>query len=294
MACDKRDHSTTCPLIQVQKVSKVYSNSERTPVLALDAITLDVYPGELVSVIGPSGCGKTTLLALIAGLIKCTQGDICVNKQPVRCPGPDRTLIFQEHNLFPWKTVIENVEFGLKARGMKREQRLSLARRYIDLVQLGGFEDKLPHQLSGGMRQRVAIARALVLQPICILMDEPFGALDAQLRSALQEELLRILAEEKLAIVFVTHDVEEALYLSDRIVILSKRPGQVRKIVEPRLPKPRTVYTKLSAEFQDLKSLVFAQFQEDLTPASPAAVGEPRSHRLPFAGGVSIQAKFPE
>ena len=258
---DERGKATSVPFIQIQQVSKTYLNGGVEPIQALETISFDVYPGELISVIGPSGCGKSTLLTLVAGLGECTAGNILIDGRIIKDPGPDRTLIFQEHNLFPWKTVLQNVEFGLRAKKMRREERRPLAQKYIDLVQLGGFENRFPSELSGGMRQRVAIARALVLGPACLLMDEPFGALDAQLRSVLQDELLSILSSENLTVVFVTHDIEEAVYLSNRIVVLSERPGRMRKIISVELPWPRYTSMKLSTEFQALKSLVLEQLQ---------------------------------
>lgn len=242
------------PLIQLRQVSKVYSDGNTTAVSALEEITFTIHRGELVTAIGPSGCGKTTLLNLIAGFDKCTSGTILVDGRPIQGPSPDRTMIFQEHNLFPWKTVMQNVEFGLKACGLSSQERIAIAQQYIDLVQLSGFEDKFPHQLSGGMRQRVAIARALVLKPTCILMDEPFAALDAQLHSRLQDELLSILATEKHTILFITHDIEEAIYLSDRVMVISQRPGRLRHQIDVPLPRPRHAEMKLSPAFQALKA----------------------------------------
>ena len=244
-------------LIQLRNVSKIYDSPFRTPVLS--NITIDIYPGEIVSIIGPSGCGKTTLLRLVAGFIQSTTGEVLVCGAPVRGPGHDRTMIFQEHNLFPWKTVIQNVGFGLKARSIPDDQRTNLAQKYIDLVQLSGFEHHFPHQLSVGMRQRVAIARALVVHPVCILMDEPFGSLDALTRSHLQDELLKILLVKKTTVIFVTHDIEEAIYLADRVFVLSFRPGTIQKEFKIALNRPRNPAIRLSNEFLDLKSLVLAE-----------------------------------
>lgn len=248
------------PLIQLRAASKVYQNGKIGTVKALNPISLNIYPGELVSVIGPSGCGKTTLLKLVAGFIQCTTGKILVNGQAVEGPSPNRTMIFQDHNLFPWKTLMQNVEFGLKAQGLKPKQRIEIAQEYIDMIQLNGFEDKMPHQLSVGMRQRVAIARALVIKPTCILMDEPFGSLDTQLRNQLQDQLLSIALSEKHTILFVTHDIEEAIYLSDRIVLLSQRPARVCQVIQVRLSWPRQADVKQTAPFQELKSYILTQF----------------------------------
>lgn len=258
----ERNLQRKASLIQLRGVSKVYQNGKIGAVKALDPISLDIYPGELISVIGPSGCGKTTLLNLVAGFTQCTTGEVLVDGQAVEDPSPNRTVIFQEHNLFPWKTLMQNVEFGLKAQGLKRKQRMEIAQEYIDMMQLSGFEDKMPHQLSGGMCQRVAIARALVMKPTCILMDEPFGSLDTQLRGQLQDQLLHIILSGKHTILFVTHDIEEAIYLSDRIVLLSQRPASVCKVIQVQLSCPRQTDVKQTVAFQELKSYVLAQFRD--------------------------------
>ncbi len=244
------------PQLLLRHVSRVYGDGQRPVITAVEDVSLEVYPGELVVLIGPSGSGKTTLLNLIAGFIACTRGEILVNGQPVRTPHPSRTMIFQEHNLFPWKTVLGNVSFGLKAQGLATQERQRVAQKYIDLVQLTGFETAYPHELSGGMRQRVALARALALRPACLLMDEPFAALDAQLRSQMQDELLRLMAREKVTTLFVTHDIEEAVYLADRVVVLSPRPGRVRHIVPIPFPRPRELKMKLTPDFQDYKAVL--------------------------------------
>lgn len=246
------------PRLVLRQVSCVYGVGQRSSLTAVEDVSLEVYPGELVALLGPSGSGKTTLLNLIAGFVPCTQGEILVNGQPVRAPHPSRTMIFQEHNLFPWKTVLGNVSFGLQAQGTPADQRRRIAQSYIDLVQLTGFENAYPHELSGGMRQRVALARALVLRPACLLMDEPFAALDAQLRSQMQDELLRLVAREQATTLFVTHDIEEAVYLADRVVALSPRPGRVRHTMAIPLARPRTPDIKLTPTFQAYKATLLA------------------------------------
>jgi NitT/TauT family transport system ATP-binding protein len=207
--------------------------------LALDRINLQVRAGEFVCIVGPSGCGKSTLLHLIAGLHQQTSGQILVDGKPVQGTGTDRILIFQEHGLFPWLTVGQNVEFGMKMKGVSRAEREEKTRYYLQLVHLGKFKGSYIHQLSGGMRQRVAIARALATEPDILLMDEPFAALDAQTRDLLHDELERIWSETGRTIIFVTHNVREAIRLGDRVVLLTFRPGRVKNEFPVELPRPR-------------------------------------------------------
>jgi ABC-type nitrate/sulfonate/bicarbonate transport system ATPase subunit len=207
--------------------------------LAITDINLSIEPNEFVAVVGRSGCGKTTLLNMIAGLLKPTKGAILIDGKPVEGPGPDRGMVFQNSALFPWLTAIGNIEFGPKNTGMSREERRRLAQDLIELVHLAGFENKYPRELSGGMRQRVAIARALAMDPDILLMDEPFGALDELTRADMQDELLRIWQARKKTVVFITHSIMEALYLSDRIVVLSPHPGRMRLKVDVDMPRPR-------------------------------------------------------
>jgi ABC-type nitrate/sulfonate/bicarbonate transport system ATPase subunit len=267
------------PRIVLEGLRKTYRDGPDT-VPALETISLALAPGELLAIIGPSGCGKTTLLNLVAGFTEPSTGRVLVDGRPVDGPGSERPMISQGHGLFPWKTARQNVEFGLKARGLLPAARRPLAQRYLDLVELTGFEDTLPYRLSGGMRQRVALTRALVLQPACLLMDEPFAALDTQLRWTMQDELLRILVTERPTVLFVTHDVDEALYLSDRVVVLSRRPGRIRRIVDVALPRLRQREHRLTAEFQVLKAAVLAELE-------PATVPPPAAGPLPARGGRS-------
>lgn len=206
---------------------------------ALRDVCIAVRHQEFVSVIGPSGCGKSTFLRIVAGLDRPTRGDILVSGRPVTGPGADRGMVFQEYALLPWKTTQTNVEFGLRLKGMPKDERARIAKRYIDLVGLSGFENKYPHHLSGGMRQRAAVARALANNPAVLLMDEPFAAVDAMTRQRLQEELTTISATEKMTVLFVTHAIEEAVFLSDRVVVLSGRPGRVVTDVKIDLARPR-------------------------------------------------------
>lgn len=214
-------------------------NGER--LLALDHINLEVRAGEFLCVVGPSGCGKSTLLHLIAGLHSQTSGQVLVDGHPVQGPGTDRILIFQEHGLFPWLTVAENVEFGMKMKGVPKDERREKMRHYLRLVHLAKFENSYIHQLSGGMRQRVAIARALATEPDVLLMDEPFAALDAQTRDLLHDELERIWSETGRTIIFVTHNVREAVRLGDRVILLTFRPGRVKNEFPVFLPRPRSL-----------------------------------------------------
>jgi NitT/TauT family transport system ATP-binding protein len=215
--------------VRVADLSKEFPGG----VQALGGVTFDVPRGELTSIIGPSGCGKTTTLKIIAGLIEATSGRIEVDGTPVTGPGPDRAFVFQDFALLPWATVLRNVAFGLELRGLTRKEREEIAREYVEKVGLAGFEDTYPHQLSGGMRQRVGLARALAVDADILLMDEPFASVDEQIRRKFQEDLLRLLSDENKTVIFVTHSIEEAVYLSYEVVILTRGPGRVSKVVRP-------------------------------------------------------------
>jgi len=234
-----RQVECSTPKIQLQEVSLSYQANTGSELLALDRIDLDVLPGEFLCIVGPSGCGKSTLLHLIAGLQKPTSGRIAMDGESVTAPGTDRILIFQEHGLFPWLTVGQNVEFGMKMKGLSKAEREDRTRHYLRLVHLSQFKDSRPHQLSGGMRQRVALARALATEPDVLLMDEPFAALDAQTRDMLHDELEKIWAETGRTIIFVTHNVREAVRLGDRVALMSFRPGRMKKEFLVDLPRPR-------------------------------------------------------
>ena len=225
------------PQIVVEAVSHTYRPPRGREVLALENVAIEVHRREFVALLGPSGCGKSTLLYLIGGFLPTTRGAIRVDGAPISGPGPDRGIVFQHFALFPWKTVRANVLYGLEKLGLAREERDRRAQSYIDMVGLCGFEDSYPSQLSGGMKQRAAIARTLAIDPKILLMDEPFGALDAQTRSLMQSELLRIWQRTHKTVIFVTHDVQEAVYLAERVVVLSARPGRVKAIVEARFDR---------------------------------------------------------
>jgi NitT/TauT family transport system ATP-binding protein len=233
------DRPLQVPKLALKNVCLSYATNSHNRLIALKNINLQVQPGEFLCIVGPSGCGKSTLLHLIAGLHQQTSGDVLVDNTPVQGPGTDRILIFQELGLFPWLTVAQNVEFGMRMKGIARPQREANVRDYLRLVHLHQFKDSYVHQLSGGMRQRVALARALATEPDVLLMDEPFAALDAQTRDLLHDELERIWGETRRTIIFVTHNVREAVRLGDRVVLLTFRPGQVKREYNIDLARPR-------------------------------------------------------
>jgi NitT/TauT family transport system ATP-binding protein len=237
------------PHIQISNVSKVFSGSDRE-VVALDDINLSIAAGEFICLLGPSGCGKSTLLNAVAGFSLPTTGTILVDGKPVQQPGPDRGMVFQEYALFPWMTVEKNIAFGLEIQKQSKAQITVKVDELLKMLNLHDFRDRYPKDLSGGMRQRVAIARVLALDSPIMLMDEPFGALDSLTRRNLQDELLRIWMEFKKTIIFVTHSIEESIYLADRIVVMTYRPGKIKKNVIVSMPHPRD---PSSAEFNELK-----------------------------------------
>lgn len=245
-------------IVKIDHVEKIYQGRSGE-VVALNGVDMEIGENEFVCVVGPSGCGKSTLLNIIAGLERPTSGRVCVKGKEVINPGSERGVIFQQYALFPWLTVKKNVKFGLKLRGVKEPELSEIADKYIRLVGLEEFGDSYPKELSGGMKQRVAIARAYAVNPEILLMDEPFGALDAQTRTQLQTELLETWEKEKKTCFFITHDVEEAIILAQRVVIMSARPGRVKEIVPVNIPYPRTQETKMTKEFLDLKVHVWGQ-----------------------------------
>jgi NitT/TauT family transport system ATP-binding protein len=244
---------TDRPQIVVDQVSHLYRPPNGRPVLALENISLEVRPQEFLALLGPSGCGKSTLLYLMGGFIPIETGRIIVDEKPVTKPGPDRGIVFQHFALFPWKTVRDNVLYGLEKARLPRAEREQKAKHFIDLVGLSGFEDSYPSQLSGGMKQRTALARTLAIDPDILLMDEPFGALDAQTRHLMQMELLNIWQSRPKTVIFVTHDVQEAVYLADRIAVMSARPGRIKTVVENKLDRkdPKLFKSQAFAEKVD-------------------------------------------
>ncbi|WP_092625829.1 ABC transporter ATP-binding protein [Jiangella sp. DSM 45060] len=225
--------------------------------VALGGVDLDVADGEFVTLVGPSGCGKSTMLNVAAGLLEPTSGRVTVDGRPVTGPSPRTGMIFQQYALFPWLTVRKNVEFGLRLAGVKPARRREVADHYLDLVGLSAFADALPKTLSGGMKQRCAIARAYAVDPEILLMDEPFGALDALTRVHLQDQLMTTWLRERRTVLFVTHDVDEAVYLASRVVVMAARPGRIHEVVDVDLPYPRTEQLRLSPEFAALRARVW-------------------------------------
>jgi NitT/TauT family transport system ATP-binding protein len=250
-------------VIEARDVRHVF-RGKKGDVVALDGFSLSVKPGEFCVIVGSSGCGKTTFLNLAAGFLRPTQGEVLFLGEPVRGVEPRCTMIFQHFALFPWKTVMGNVEFGPRMRGVGRAERRKIAQRYIEMVGLSGFEHAYPAQLSGGMCQRVALCRAFANEPEVLLCDEPFAALDAMTRQVMQEELLRIAEAAGQTVVFITHSIDEALILSDRVVVMSARPGQVKTIMENNLPRPRHVKVQLSEEFQSMKREIWDSVEEEV------------------------------
>ncbi len=244
---------TVSDKIRLADASVDFRPRGKDPVRALNGLTLDVADGEFVSVLGPSGCGKSTALNVIAGFIAPTEGTVSVGERAVTAPGPERGVVFQDANLLPWFTVGQNIRFGPKMRKLKSAQYEERAARVTAQVGLTGFDDHLPGELSGGMQQRVSLARVLLNEPEVLLMDEPFGALDAQTRMIMQELLLDIWEQERKTVLFITHDVDESLLLSDRIYVMTARPGRIKEVVDVDLPRPRDYAVTTSTEFQDLK-----------------------------------------
>lgn len=252
--------------IECNDVGKVFHNARTGQhVVAVDDFNIRIAKEEIVTLLGPSGCGKSTLLGIIAGFESPTTGTVCVDGVPIMRPGPDRGMVFQDHGLFPWLTVEQNVAYGLREKGMDRAKRLAVAQKYLDLVGLEGFSHRFPHELSGGMQQRVGITRVLAIEPTILLMDEPFGALDAQTRSILQRELLNIWEETRQAVVFVTHNVEEAVFLGHRVVVMTSRPGSVKAMVAVSIPIHSRDVT--SEEFNRIRRQAQALIEEEVNRA---------------------------
>ncbi|HNW43485.1 MAG TPA: ABC transporter ATP-binding protein [Elusimicrobiales bacterium] len=261
-------------IFSIQNVSRAFKDPKGgIAVPALEGMSLDIRRGEFVSVIGPSGSGKTTLLYLMAGFLRPDAGQVLYNGAAVTGPAPERTVIFQEYGLFPWKTAMGNVEFPLKARGLDAAGRRRAALDFLSMVHLSGFENKFPHQLSGGMKQRVGIARALACQPEAVLMDEPFAALDNITRELLQEEILRLWSGLGKTFVLVTHHLEEAIFMSRRIIVMSARPGRVKESVDIDLPGPRTAEIKTHPRFIELKSRLTRSLREEVEKTIAVAKG---------------------
>lgn len=248
--------------LKIDGVRKVF-NTRNGEMIALNGVSLDIKENEFICVVGPSGCGKSTLLNIIAGLTEPTSGRVLCDGVEVKGTGTERGVVFQQYALFPWMTVKKNVMFGLNLKGIKGAEAEAIAMKYIKMVQLEDFADHYPKELSGGMKQRVAIARAYAVNPSVLLMDEPFGALDAQTRTQLQQELLETWEKEKKTCFFITHDVDEAIILAQKVIIMSARPGRIKEIVDIDIDYPRNQETKMSSKFLELKNHIWSQVYQE-------------------------------
>jgi len=251
--------------IQGRNVNLTFRPPNRAPVRALQNFDIDIAEGEFLSIVGPSGCGKSTFLNVLLGLVKPDSGDVRMRGAPIAGPSTDRAMVFQEFGLLPWRTVQANVELGLELKGLAAGARRTVSQPLIEMIGLKGFESHFPHELSGGMKQRVGLARALATDPNVLLMDEPFAALDAQTRDLMQVELLRVWQETKKTVLFVTHQIDEAIYLSDRVMVMTKRPGRAKKIFNIELPRPRDYEMRVSPEFNELKLEIWNELKDEIT-----------------------------
>lgn len=247
--------------LQVEGITKEFTNKDEQKLIALRDVNISVNVGEFICIVGPSGCGKTTLLRIIAGLETATNGNIYIDGRVMNEPGPEKGLVFQEFALFPWRSVEKNIEFGLQFTNVPQTARKGIIEKYLKMVNLAGWESRYPFELSGGMKQRVAIARALATDPEILLMDEPFGSLDAQTRNTLQDELLRIWRETGKTIIFVSHNIEEATYLGDRVLVLTARPGQIKNFYSIALPHPRE---RATSEFIKIRETILKEVMEEV------------------------------
>ncbi len=252
--------------LELKDISMIYTQRGRQ-FAALRDVSMQIEAGQFISIVGASGCGKTTLLRIVDGLIPPTGGAIWVDGKPVNRPGPDRGFVFQQDALFPWRTVMDNIVFGLEVQGKPKRESRSRADELIRLVGLAGFEQHFPHELSGGMRQRANLARALTIDPDILLMDEPFASLDAQTRELMQSELLRIWRSNRKTVIFVTHQIDEAVFLADRVVVMTSRPGQIKAILEVGIPRPRDLSVKRTQVFLDLVDSIWKMIEEEVKAA---------------------------
>jgi NitT/TauT family transport system ATP-binding protein len=251
------------PKLQLRDITMTFRTRRGSEVLAVDNLSLDVADREFISIVGPSGCGKSTLLRVAAGLVTPAIGEVLLDGRHITGPGADRGMVFQSYTLFPWLTVQGNVEYGPRLKGLPAAERTRIAQEYIDLVGLTGFTRSYPKELSGGMMQRVAIARALANDPEVLLMDEPFGALDAQTRAIMQELLVTIWQRTPKTILFVTHDLDEAIFLGDRVYIMTARPGRIKQVLDVHLPRPRTFEMTTDPQFIEQKRAVLESIKEE-------------------------------
>jgi NitT/TauT family transport system ATP-binding protein len=252
--------------LELRNISMLYTQRGRR-FEAIRDVSIAVDAGEFISLVGASGCGKTTLLRIVDGLITPTRGEVSVDGTPVTRPGPDRGFVFQQDALFPWRTVVNNVIFGLEVQGHKKSEARTRADDLIRLVGLRGFEQHFPHELSGGMRQRANLARALTIDPDVLLMDEPFASLDAQTREIMQSELLRIWRSNRKTVMFVTHQIDEAVYLADRVVVMTSRPGQIKAVLDVDIPRPRDLSVKRTPRFLELVDEIWKMIEEEVKAA---------------------------
>jgi NitT/TauT family transport system ATP-binding protein len=252
--------------LEARQISLEYGRpASNSRIVALSGIDLTIFENEFVSIVGPSGCGKTTFLSVVDGLMPATSGQVLVDGVIVSRPGPDRAVVFQDSSLLPWRTVIGNVIYGLECAGATAAMARERSQHFIELVGLSGFEDRYPYELSGGMQQRVNLARALVMDPQILLMDEPFAALDAQTRELMQEELLRIWSEAGKTVLFITHQIDEAVILSDRVIVFSARPGRVKATIDVPFERPRSLRLKRSPRFHEIEDRIWHLIQDDAT-----------------------------
>jgi NitT/TauT family transport system ATP-binding protein len=251
--------------IEGRNVTLTFRPPSRTAVRALHGFDIDVNEGEFLSIVGPSGCGKSTFLNAVLGLLLPETGDLRLRDRRITGPGSDRAMVFQEFGLLPWRTVQHNVELGLELKGLSGASRRPVAQHFIEMVGLAGFESHYPHELSGGMKQRVGLARALATDPHVLLMDEPFAALDAQTRDLMQVELLRIWQQARKTVLFVTHQIDEAIYLTDRVMVMTRRPGRAKQIFTIALPRPRDYEMRVTPEFNELKLEIWNALKDEIT-----------------------------
>ena len=250
--------------VSVRNLCKVYQGRNRSDITVFKGINLDIRPEEFICIVGPSGCGKTTFIRIIDGLVKATSGEVYINGSGVSGPGYDRAFVFQADSLYPWRTVLDNIAFGLEIQGVQRGERYGKARELLAMVGLTGFESHYPHELSGGMRQRVNLARALAVDPEIILMDEPFASLDAQTREVMQQELLKVWSGRKKTVIFITHQIDEAVYLADRVVVFSARPATIKADIPVRISRPRQLSVKRTPQFLEYVGEIWNLIEADV------------------------------
>jgi NitT/TauT family transport system ATP-binding protein len=252
--------------LETRNLGMQFTRRERR-IEVLRDVSFQIEAGQFISIVGASGCGKTTLLRIIDGLLAPTSGEVRVDDRTVSGPGPDRGFVFQQDALFPWRTVLDNVIFGLEIQGASRRQARERAAGFIQLVGLAGFEQHFPHELSGGMRQRANLARALTVDPQVLLMDEPFAALDAQTRELMQAELLKIWRQNRKTVLFITHQIDEAIFLSDQVVVMTARPGRIKAVIDVDIPRPRDLQVKRTPRFLELIDEIWAMIEEEVKAA---------------------------